>query len=80
MVGIQASDVCAHFVGPLGKESGCAVAGAGQVADGVAGAAGFVGEFPGHDSGRVLVACHHGFDVAFECCLDLGIAIELFMF
>ena len=77
VIGIQTSDVCAHFVGPGGEESGCTVAGAGKVADGVAGAAGFVGEFPGHDSGRVLVPCDHGFDVAFECCLDLGIAVEL---
>lgn len=79
VVGIQTSDVCAHFVGPGGEESGCTVAGAGEVADGVAGAAGFVGEFPGHDCWGVFVACHHGFDVAFECCLDLGITVKLFM-
>lgn len=74
---VQALDVGAHLVVPLGQELGRAVVGSGEVARSVGAAAGFVCDFPGHDAGVVFVAGYDGFDVAFECFLDLGEAVEL---
>lgn len=74
---VQTLDVSAHLVVPLGQELGRAVVGSGEVAGPIGAAAGFVGDFPGHDGGVVFVAGYHCFDVAFECFLDLGEAVEL---
>lgn len=78
VVGVNAFDVRAHLVVPSGDQFGGAVCRrARQVAHAVGAAAGFVGEFPGEDRGRVFVPSHHCFDVAFEGCFDLGEAVEL---
>lgn len=75
---VQAPDVRAHLIVPLGDHVRRAAVRARQVAGAVCAAASLVGDLPGHDGRVVLVTGHHCLDVALECLLDLRLAVELF--
>ena len=77
MVGIEALDVCAEFVGPGSKKFRLAVRATGKVAGSVGATTGLVGEFPGHDCWALLVAVDDLLDVALEGLLDLRQTVEL---
>lgn len=76
---VDALDEPAHLADPVPDHvvvAGGAV-GAGQVADAVGAAAGLVGELPGEDGGRVLVAADDGADVVLEGRDDLAVVEEV---
>jgi len=74
---VERFDVGGHFGGPGVDKGDGAVAAGGEVADRVARTAGLISELPGEYCGRVLVTTYDGGDVAFKCCLDSGVPIEL---
>ena len=77
VVRVEAPDVGAHLVDPLRHQLDGAIFAAWEVAGVVGAAAGLVGELPGHDGGRVLVAGDHLLDVRLEVVLDDRELVEL---